>query len=172
MTGSKYSDEQREQFRALLLTGMSASAAAREMGLPVSTACCWAQRMEDESDDYAHERELEKRKLVRKCMKVYGDSIAVMEQRIAAAAADQQRIEDGLKVIRKAARDGMIGLAVEDVEMIKKLIGGYTGIKLRDLAATVKAMGEEQEKLEGSLGMGDSGAVQISFADGIGDLAG
>ena len=53
MQGSKYTDEQRQKFAAMMLAGMSQTEAARELGIPKSTASCWAQRLADESDEYA-----------------------------------------------------------------------------------------------------------------------
>ena len=45
MVGSKYTDEQRQRFAALLASGLSASKAGAELGIPKSTACAWAQRL-------------------------------------------------------------------------------------------------------------------------------
>lgn len=174
MQGSKYTDEQRQKFAAMMLAGMSQTEAARELGIPKSTASCWAQRLADESDEYAAERELERRKLVRRCMKITRTAVGAIDKQITAAAGDGKRIAKGLKVIAKAEKDGMIALTEEDVKALREIVSEYTGVGLRDLAATIKAMDEKQTRLEGQLGMGDaSGNIQVTFTDSDGeDLAG
>lgn len=151
MIGSKYSDEQRQQFAALLMSGLSASKAGAQLGIPKSTACAWAQRLIEESDDYAAERELEIRKMVNRCFKVARNSMGAIDKQVSAAAADGKRISAGLKVLSKAEKDGVIALSAEEIQKLKDIIDNYTGVGLRDLAATIKAVDEKQARLESQL---------------------
>ena len=158
MIGSKYTDEQRQQFAALLASGLSASKAGSELGIPKSTACAWAQRLIEESDDYAAERELEVRRMVKRCMKIARGSLGAIDRQVAAAAADGKRISAGLKVIAKAEKDGMVALTAEDIKQLREIIDNYTGIGLRDLAVTIKAVDEKQARLESQLRQQDEAA--------------
>lgn len=151
MVGSKYTDEQRQQFAALLASGLSASAAGKELGIPKSTACAWAQRLIEESDDYAAERELEVRRMVKRCMKIARGSLSAIDKQVTAAAADSKRIAAGLKVLTKAEKDGMVSLTAVDVKLLREIIDNYTGVGLRDLAVTIKAVDEKQARLESQL---------------------
>lgn len=151
MVGSKYTDEQRQRFAALLASGLSASAAGKELGIPKSTACAWAQRLIDESDDYAAERELEVRRMVKRCMKIARGSLGAIDKQVAAAAADGKRISAGLRVLYKAEKDGMVALTAEDIKQLREIIDNYTGVGLRDLAVTIKAVDEKQARLESQL---------------------
>lgn len=169
MIGSKYSDEQRQQFAALLASGLSASKAGAQLGIPKSTACAWAQRLIEESDDYAAERELEVRKMVKRCMKIARGSLGAIDKQVTAAAADGKRITAGLKVLQKASREGTVALDVADVQLLKDIVANYTGVGLRDLAATIKAVDEKQTRLESQLKQTNDQApelrVQLTLVD-------
>lgn len=172
MIGSKYTDEQRQQFAALLASGLSASAAGKELGIPKSTACAWAQRLIEESDDYAAERELEVRRMVKRCFKIARGSLGAIDKQVAAAAADGKRISAGLKVLAKAEKDGMVALTAEDIKQLREIIDNYTGIGLRDLAATIKAVDEKQARLEETLAEASPQAHQIELELEIVDKVG
>lgn len=161
MQGSKYTDEDRQRFAALLLTGMSPTGAGAKLGIPKSTACCWAQRLKDESDEYAAERELERRRLVRRCMKVAGNAVKAIDQQIGAAVSDRKRIQDGLRVIAKAARDGVIALDEAEVKALRTIVTEHCDVSLRDVAATLKAIDEKQERLENELAGGANVAPEL-----------
>lgn len=169
MVGSKYTDEQRQRFAALLASGLSASKAGAELGIPKSTACAWAQRLIEESDDYAAERELEVRRMVKRCMKIARGSLGAIDKQVSAAAADGKRIAAGLKVIAKAEKDGMVALTAEDIRQLREIIDNYTGVGLRDLAATIKAVDEKQARLESQLRQQEDTApelhVQLTLVD-------
>ena len=172
MIGSKYTDEQRQQFAALLASGLSASAAGKELGIPKSTACAWAQRLIEESDDYAAERELEVRRMVKRCFKIARGSLGAIDKQVAAAAADGKRISAGLKVLAKAEKDGMVALTAEDIKQLREIIENYTGVGLRDLAATIKAVDEKQVRLEATLAEASPQAHQIELQLEIVDKVG
>lgn len=172
MVGSKYTDEQRQQFAALLVSGLSASAAGAQLGIPKSTACAWAQRLIEESDDYAAERELEVRKMVKRCMKIARGSLGAIDKQVSAAAADGKRISEGLKVLAKAEKDGMVALTAGDIKLLREIIDNYTGVGLRDLAATIKAVDEKQARLEATLAASAPEAHKIELKFEIVDKVG
>lgn len=167
MVGSKYTDEQRQRFAALLASGLSASAAGKELSIPKSTACAWAQRLIEESDDYAAERELEVRRMVKRCFKIARGSLGAIDKQVTAAAADGKRISEGLKVLSKLAKvkkdekesaDDVVQLTDKDIMLLREIINNYTGVGLRDLAATIKAVDEKQARLESQLRQQDEAA--------------
>lgn len=171
MIGSKYTDEQRQQFAALLASGLSASAAGKELGIPKSTACAWAQRLIEESDDYAAERELEVRRMVKRCFKIARGSLGAIDKQVTAAAADGKRISEGLKMLSKLAKakkdekksaDDVVQLTDKDIMLLREIINNYTGVGLRDLAATIKAVDEKQARLESQLRQVDDSAQDLN----------
>lgn len=181
MIGSKYTDEQRQQFAALLASGLSASAAGKELGIPKSTACAWAQRLIEESDDYAAERELEVRRMVKRCFKIARGSLGAIDKQVTAAAADGKRISEGLKVLSKLAKvkkdekesaDDVVQLTDKDIMLLREIINNYTGVGLRDLAATIKAVDEKQARLEATLAEASPQAHQIELQLEIVDKVG
>lgn len=172
MIGSKYTDEQRQQFAALLASGLSASAAGKELGIPKSTACAWAQRLIEESDDYAAEREMEVRRMVKRCFKIARGSLGAIDKQVTAAAADGKSISAGLKVLAKAEKDGMVALTAEDIKQLREIIENYTGVGLRDLSATMKAVDEKQARLEATLAEASPQAHQIELQLEIVDKVG
>ena len=172
MIGSKYTDEQRQQFAALLASGLSASAAGKELGIPKSTACAWAQRLIEESDDYAAEREMEVRRMVKRCFKIARGSLGAIDKQVTAAAADGKRISAGLKVLAKAEKDGMVALTADDIKQLREIIENYNGVGLRDLSATMKAVDEKQARLEKTLAETSPQAHQIELELEIVDKGG
>ena len=170
MQGSYYSDETRQQFAALMLTGLTASAAGKQLGIPRATACAWAQRLRDESDEYAAERELEKRKMVRKCMKIVRNTMGAIDRQVSAACRNRQQLEQGLDAIARAAGAGSIDLSESEVLKLRNIVNDYTGIGVRDLTAVLKSVDEKQARLESQLGVRNEESapeihVQLTLVD-------
>ena len=57
----------------------------------------------------------------------------------------------GLKVLRKAAKDGVIALDEMDVKALQKIVADYTGVGLRELSGAVKDIAQQQAALETQL---------------------
>ena len=60
-------------------------------------------------------------------------------------------MDEGLKVLRKAARDGVIGLEAKDVQRLQEIIADYSGVGLRELSGTLREVAARQEALEAQL---------------------
>ena len=107
--------------------------------------------------------------MVKRCMKIARGSLGAIDRQVAAAAADGKRISAGLKVLAKAEKDGMVALTAEDIKLLREIIDNYTGVGLRDLAATIKAVDEKQARLESQLRQADDTAqelhVQLTLVD-------
>lgn len=80
-------------------------------------------------------------------------------------------INDGLAVLEKAARDGVISLSEAEVASLRNVVTDYTGVGLRELAGTMKDVAARQETLEQHLGEKDGTGVQITFVEGAEELA-
>ena len=72
-------------------------------------------------------------------------------------------LDEGLRILRKAASDGSVALDPAQVELLGKIMTNYTGTTLRELSGTLKDVMERQEALEAHLNEGESAGAQISF---------
>lgn len=170
MKGSKYNDETRERVLTLVAGGMSASAAGRAVGVPRSTAVYWASQAEEDDEDYRAARALERKKLVKRCMGIVDKSIRTIDRQMTETLNGRQDVVNGLKVLRKMASAGMIGMTDQEIENLKKAAAAVTDVSMKEIAGVMRDVYHQQIALEG-----DSSAetgVQIAFADDMEDVAG
>lgn len=163
MKGSKYTDEDRERALALISSGMSPTKAAKELGFPKSTVCHWWNTQMQDNEDVVAKRMEARRASVEKCGRIVDRALGAIGKKVTAAASECREVDDGLKVLKKAAKDGVIALSEEDVKKLKGILADYTGIGLRDLAATIKAVDEKQARLEATLAEASPQAHQIEL---------
>lgn len=171
MKGSKYTDEQRERALALIASGLTATAAAKQMGIPKSTVCHWYNTAEEDDEDFRAFRTEERRRLVKRCNKIVTNSIGAIDRKVMDAARGTKLMNEGLRVIEQAAEFGAIALKETDVALLKSAYTHYTGVGLRDLAATLKAIDEKTERLENQISGGANDGVQVEFAEATEDFA-
>ena len=105
-------------------------------------------------------------------MKIARGSLGAIDKQVSAAAADGKRISEGLKVLAKAEKDGMVALTAGDIKLLREIIDNYTGVGLRDLAATIKAVDEKQARLEATLAASAPEAHKIELKFEIVDKVG
>ena len=87
--------------------------------------------------------------------------LRALDRKAEAAAKDTRTINDGLAVLEKAAKDGVIALSEAEVASLRNVVSDYTGVGLRELAGTMKDVAARQEALEQHLGEKD-GPVRTS----------
>lgn len=173
MQGSKYTDEQRERALALVASGMSCTEAARQTGIPKSTVSHWWNTQAQDSEDVVAARMEARRRSIAKCGKIVDKALGAIDRKVTAAAHECKTVADGMAVLRKAARDGVIGLTEDEVKALQNVVKDYTGVGLREMSATMTDICKMQESLEKQVQGGDTAAsVQVMFAGDSEGLAG
>ena len=112
-----------------------------------------------------------RRKQIARCEKIGDKVLRALDRKASVAAKDTRTINDGLAVLEKAAKDGVIALSEAEVASLRNVVSDYTGVGLRELAGTMKDVAARQETLEQHLGEKDSTGVQITFVEGAEELA-
>lgn len=169
LKGSKYTDEDRERALALISSGMSATKAAEKLGFPKSTVCHWWNTQMQDDEDVVAKRMEARRGTVEKCGKIVDRALGAIGKKVTAAASECREVNDGLKVLQKAAKDGVIGLSEEDVKKLRGIVADYTGVGLRELSGSMKDVHALQQSLEAQLTDAESAApelhVQLTLVD-------
>ncbi len=162
MKGSKYTDEQRESAVALIASGLSQTQAAKKLDIPKATVSYWYNnRMKDDEDIIAARSEA-RRETVKRCGRIVDRSLSAIGRRVAEADKEQKNMHEGMKVLSKAAKQGILGLDEEDIKLFRKACREYTGVGLRELSGAMKDVAALQSSIEDELGGGVSG-IQVSF---------
>ena len=173
--GSKYDARTKEQALALIASGVSITNAARQLQIPKSTVADWWNTQGDADEDAVAARREARRASILKCGKIVDKALAALDKRVAAAGREARDMDEGLKVLKKAAKDGVIGLSEDEVKSLQKIVQDYTGIGLRELSGTVKDIAQQQLTLEQQLLDAPDAApelhVQLTLVDPAGDGA-
>ena len=173
--GSKYDARTKEQALALIASGVSITNAARQLQIPKSTVVDWWNTQGDADEDAIAARREARRASILKCGKIVDKALAALDKRVAAAGREARDMDEGLKVLKKAAKDGVIGLSEDEVKSLQKIVQDYTGIGLRELSGTVKDIAQQQLTLEQQLLDAPDAApalhVQLTLVDPAGDGA-
>ncbi|MFQ9975027.1 MAG: hypothetical protein ACLRVN_01425 [Butyricicoccus sp.] len=98
-----------------------------------------------------------------RCEKIGDKVLRALYRKAEAAAKDTRTINDGLAVLEKAAKDGVIGLSEAEVASLRNVVSDYTGVGLRELAGTMKDVAARQETLEQHLGEKEEAAPEINL---------
>ena len=146
--GSKYDPITKERALALIASGLSITKAAKQMGIPKSTVADWWHSQGDADEDAIAARREARRASILKCGKIVDKGLSTLERRITAAGRECKDVDEGLKVLRKAAKDGVIGLSEDEIKSLQKIVQDYTGVGLRELSGTVKDIAQQQAALE------------------------
>ena len=161
--GSKYDQKIKDEALALVASGVSITNAAIRMRLPKSTLADWVHTQnEGDEDGIAIRREIRRRQITR-CEKIGDKVLQALARKADAAAKDTKAINDGLSVLEKAAKDGVIALSEDEVASLKTVINDYTGVGLRELAGTMKDVAARQETLEAHLAEKEETAPEINL---------
>lgn len=169
--GSKYDQKIKDEALALVASGVSITNAACRMRIPKSTLADWVHTQnEGDEDGVAARREI-RRKQIARCEKIGDKVLRALDRKAVAAVKDTKTVNDGLAVLEKAAKDGVIALTEAEIAGLRDVVKDYTGIGLRELAGTMKDVAARQDALEAHLSEGDSREIQITFADGLEELA-
>ena len=169
--GSKYDQKFKEEALALVASGVSITNAACRLRIPKSTLADWVHTQnEGDEDGIAARREI-RRAQIKRCNKVVDDVVKSLGRKAVATLSEMKDLDEGLKILRKAAADGSVALEPAQVELLGKIVTNYTGTTLRELSGTLRDVMERQEALEAHLNEGENSSIQIVFADGTEDLA-
>lgn len=169
--GSKYDQKIKDEALALVASGVSITNAACRMRIPKSTLADWVHTQnEGDEDGVAARREI-RRKQIARCEKIGDKVLRALDRKAEAAVERTKTVNDGLAVLEKAAKDGVIALTEAEIAGLRDVVKDYTGIGLRELAGTMKDVAARQDALEAHLSEGDSREIQITFADGLEELA-
>lgn len=169
--GSKYDNKFKEEALALVASGVSITNAACRLRIPKSTLADWVHTQnEGDEDGVAARREI-RRAQIKRCNRIVDKSLRALDRKAEAAVKDTKTVNDGLAVLEKAAKDGVIALTEAEIAGLRDVVKDYTGIGLRELAGTMKDVAARQDALEAHLSEGDSREIQITFADGLEELA-
>lgn len=146
--GSKYDPKTKEEALALVASGVSITNAACRMNIPKSTLADWVHTQWDADEDAAAARREARRASIRKCGRIVDKALGALDRKVAAAGAECRQIDEGLKTLRRAAADGVIGLEAAEVDRLREIVDHYTGSSLRELAGTMKDVAAQQQSLE------------------------
>ena len=169
--GSKYDQKFKEEALALVASGVSITNAACRLRIPKSTLADWVHTQNEGDEAGSAARREIRRAQIKRCNKVVDDVVRSLGRKAAATLSEMKDLDEGLKILRKAAADGSVALEPAQVELLGKIMSNYTGTTLRELSGTLKDVMERQEALETHLNEGESTGIQIVFADGTEDLA-
>ena len=104
-----------------------------------------------------------RRKQIARCEKIGDKVLRALDRKAEAAAKDTRTINDGLAVLEKAAKDGVIALSEAEVASLRNVVSDYTGVGLRELAGTMKDVAARQETLESHLAEKEEAAPEINL---------
>lgn len=149
--GSKYDPITKERALALIASGLSITRAAKQMGIPKSTVADWWHSQGDADEDAIAARREARRASILKCGRIVDKALTTLDRKISAAGRECRDVDEGLKVLRKAAKDGVIGLSEDEIKSLQKIVQDYTGVGLRELSGTVKDIAQQQAALETQL---------------------
>lgn len=173
--GSKYDARTKEQALALIASGVSITNAARQLQIPKSTVADWWNTQGDADEDAIAARREARRASILKCGRIVDKALMALDRKISAAGRECKDVDEGLKVLRKAAKDGVIALDEMDVKALQKIARDYTGVGLRELSGAVKDIAQQQAALETQLLDAPDAApelhVQLTLVDPAGDGA-
>lgn len=163
MQGSKYSDEQREQARALLAGGMTVTATARAMRIPKQTISFWKAKLDEGDEDFKAARTEEKRRLVKRCYGIVQKSLTALDKRVGAALLETRDID---KVVLAIMTSGEIDAAT--AKRMVEIVREYTGTSMSELARVMGVVFDRQTALDASM---DESGGQVILADFGGNCA-
>lgn len=136
--GSKYDQKIKDEALALVASGVSITNAACRLRIPKSTLADWVHTQnEGDEDGVAARREI-RRKQIARCEKIGDKVLRALDRKAEAAVKDTKTVNDGLAVLEKAAKDGVIALTEAEIAGLRDVVKDYTGIGLRELAGTMK----------------------------------
>lgn len=161
--GSKYDNKFKEEALALVASGVSITNAACRLRIPKSTLADWVHTQnEGDEDGVAARREI-RRAQIKRCNKVVDDVVRSLGRKAAATLSEMKDLDEGLKILRKAASDGSVALEPAQVELLGKIMTNYTGTTLRELSGTLRDVMERQEALEAHLNEKNEAAPEINL---------
>ena len=91
------------------------------------------------------------------------NSLHSLGRKAAATLSEMKDLDEGLRILRKAASDGSVALDPAQVELLGKIMTNYTGTTLRELSGTLKDVMERQEALEAHLDEKKEAAPEINL---------
>lgn len=161
MMGSKYDPEIKERVLALYASGVNARKAAKQVGVPYSTALDWIHTAQEDDEDFVAARREAKRRAINTAWNSVQTGINAINRQVKAANRSRAEID---KVITKVLKRG--DLEEADHELLMNIIKNYADVGIRDLTSATKAMFEMQDALESRLTGAESGQmVMIEFGD-------
>lgn len=161
--GSKYDQKIKDEALALVASGVSITNAACRMRIPKSTLADWVHTQnEGDEDGVAARREI-RRKQIARCEKIGDKVLRALDRKAEAAVKDTKTVNDGLAVLEKAVKDGVIALTEAEIAGLRDVVKDYTGIGLRELAGTMKDVAARQETLEAHLAEKEEAAPEINL---------
>lgn len=161
--GSKYDQKIKDEALALVASGVSITNAACRLRIPKSTLADWVHTQNESDEDGVAARREIRRKQIARCEKIGDKVLRALDRKAEAAAKDTRTINDGLAVLVKAAKDGVIALSEAEVASLRNVVTDYTGVGLRELAGTMKDVAARQETLEQHLGEKEEAAPEINL---------
>ena len=167
MKNSKYPDEVREQLLALVAGGTNVNQAAKQMGVPDSTAYYWVSRAEEDDEDYIAARHAAKKKVVEKAWGCVEKGVDAIDRQLTAAQLENYQLQT---VLSKIVSNGTID--EEDRAALVDIVKNFQGVGLRDLTAATKAMQELHGTLDSQLRESDGGQTILVEFGGMEDYAG
>lgn len=159
MKGSKYGQAVRDEVLALAAAGKTVREICSTTKIPRSTVSAWIARAQDEDEDFQAEQELRRRMRLKRQRSIVDKALLAIERQVKVAAVEGKTIDEGIRVIRNAAKGGKLSLSASEIKTLKKILKEYTGIGLRDLIDTAKKMDEMEAGLQSGTDTSDTASA-------------
>ena len=161
--GSKYDQKIKDEALALIASGVKISNASVRLGIPKSTLSDWVHTQNESDEDGVAARREIRRKQIAKCERIVDKALKAIDGKVNAAANEGKAVQDGMKILEKAAAQGVHGLTPADVDKLRELMDNYTGVHLRELSGVLKDVAARQETLEAHLAEKEEAAPEINL---------
>lgn len=165
--GSKYDPETRERALAMCAAPkMNPGKVAKAMGIPRATVYEWVHAAQQDDEDYIAMRRGKIRSMMDRAYAIVGRSMDGLEKQSKALKLEKSEID---RVLLKICADGALDEGTR--ESIIKIVREYTGTSMTDMVKIVRETMGIYDKLEQQLGDGSAGGVQVTFDDGLKEMA-
>lgn len=159
-----YSEEQKEQARALFATETNLSRISRKLDIPLSTLRGWKKAYDEDCEKdpvLAEARDAKKREFVNNCWAIMNDTVTVLARRIKRAMDEEDEIDQLIDAVTDEATELDL-----DWKKTQSIICKVESLKCEDIVKLTTVMGTLYDKQ--ALASGDNTAnVSVTPFEGL-----
>lgn len=143
MTGSKYSEVDRERALGMVASGLSASRVGELLGVPRSTVADWVRRAGEDDEDFRAKRREERAKMVEKSFQIVAKGMRGIDRQVSASLRDKAALDRVILRILSAPN-----IDEDTAKQMARIVREYAGVSLGDLTRATKTALDIHEQLE------------------------